>query len=58
LKPRDRPKSKQLEAIRNLGEEAFSFKFEDSELLASLIQGCLLVKVKMFKLTRKVEFTA
>jgi hypothetical protein len=56
LKPRDRPKSKQLEAIRNLGEEAFSFKFEDSELLASLIQGCSLVK--MFKLTRKVEFTA
>jgi hypothetical protein len=54
LEPRDRPKSKQLEAIRNLGEEAFSFKFEDSELLASLIQGCSLGKVKMFKLTRKV----
>jgi hypothetical protein len=57
LKPRDRPKSKQLEAIRNLGEEAFSFKFEDSELLASLIQGCSIVKVNIVKLTTKVEIT-
>jgi len=36
---RDRPKSKQMEAIRNLGEEAFSFKFEGSDLLANLTQG-------------------
>ena len=36
---RDRPKSKQLEDIRNLGEAAFSFKFEGSDLLANLIQG-------------------
>ena len=36
---RDRPKSKQFEEIRALGDEAFSFQFEDSELLEKLIGG-------------------
>ena len=36
---RDRPKSKMFEVIRNLGDEAFSFKFEGSALLDKLIGG-------------------
>ena len=36
---RDRPKSKQFDVIKALGDAAFSFKFEDSELLEGLIAG-------------------
>ena len=32
---RDRPKSKQFEEIRALGEEAFSFKFEARSIFMS-----------------------
>ena len=36
---RDRPKSKQFDVIKALGDAAFSFKFEDSDLLAGLTEG-------------------
>ena len=37
LRNRDRPLTKQLPEIKALGDKAFDFQFEDSELLAKLI---------------------
>ena len=39
LRNRDRPPSKQLPVIKELGEAAFNYVFEDSEVLAKVTEG-------------------
>lgn len=39
LRNRDRPKSKQFPALRELGDEIFSYRFDGSPLLAKLTEG-------------------
>ena len=47
---RDRPKSKQFEEIRALGEEAFSFKFEASTFMSSFSDHLPLISISMYSL--------
>ena len=39
LRNRDRPARKQFQVIKDLGESAFNFVFEGSELLAKVTEG-------------------
>ncbi|XP_023327676.1 uncharacterized protein LOC111700850, partial [Eurytemora carolleeae] len=39
LRNRDRPKSKQFEALKQLGDEIFNYRFDGSPLLAKLTEG-------------------
>lgn len=48
LRNRDRPPRKQFQVIKDLGDEAFNFVFEGSELLAKVTEGWDPVKCESF----------